>query len=218
MNTHLIACEMLRDEMELAMERTGIEYPTIWLDKGLHDTPDKLRASLQDKINQLEKYDTILLAMALCGGALDGVCCSHATLAVPKFDDCIRIILSLEPGMRNAADARSLYYTRQWLDSTEHLTRQQEQYAEKYGPKKAKKIMKLLLANYKSYRMVETGAYDLSAWEDKARQDAASLELEYGTQKGSVRILEKLLRQEFDEEFLVVPPGQPLTQRMFLNL
>lgn len=216
--THLIACEMLRDEVELAMARTGIEYPTIWLDKGLHDTPEKLRASLQDKIDQLDKYDTILLAMALCGGALDGISCGHARLAVPKFDDCIRIILSLEPGMRNAADARSLYYTRQWLDSAGHLTRQQEQYLEKYGEKKTKKIMRLMLANYKSCRMVDTGAYDMAQWEDRARADADALGLEYGTQHGSVRVLEKLLRQEFDEEFLVVEPGETLTQRMFLNI
>lgn len=216
--THLIACEMLRDEVELAMARTGIEYPTIWLDKGLHDTPEKLRASLQDKIGQLDKYDTILLAMALCGGALDGISCGHARLAVPKFDDCIRIILSLEPGMRNAADARSLYYTRQWLDSAGHLTRQQEQYLEKYGEKKTKKIMRLMLANYKSCRMVDTGAYDMAQWEDRARADAAALNLEYGTQQGSVRVLEKLLRQEFDEEFLVVAPGETLTQRMFLDI
>ena len=216
--THLIACEMLRDEVELAMARTGIEYPTIWLDKGLHDTPEKLRASLQDKIDQLDRYDTILLAMALCGGALDGISCGHARLAVPKFDDCIRIILSLEPGMRNAADARSLYYTRQWLDSAGHLTRQQEQYLEKYGEKKTKKIMRLMLANYKSCRMVDTGAYDMAQWEDRARADAAALNLEYGTQHGSVRVLEKLLRQEFDEEFLVVEPGETLTQRMFLDI
>ena len=216
--TYLIACEMLWDELHLAMERTGIEYPTIWLDKGLHDTPEKLRNALQDKMSQLEEYDTILLAMALCGGALDGVSCAHATLAVPRFDDCIRMILSTEPGVRNAADARSLYYTRQWLDSAGHLTRQQEEYIQRYGEKKGRKIMKLMLANYKSYRMVETGAYDLAEWEDRARADAAALELEYTTQPGTVRVLEKLLRQEFDEEFLVVGPGETLTQRMFLDL
>ena len=48
--------------------------------------------------------------------------------------------------------------------------------------------------------------------------DAAELGLAYGTQKGSVRVLEKLLRQEFDEESLVIRPGETLTQRMFLNL
>ena len=216
--THLIACEMLRDELELAMARTGIEYPTIWLDKGLHDTPEKLRASLQDKIDQLDKYDTILLAMALCGGALDGVSCKHARLAVPRFDDCIRILLSTEPGLRNAADTRSLYYTRQWMDSAGHITREQARYVERYGEKKAKKIMRLMLANYRSYRLIDTGAYDLAEWEPQARRDAASLELEFGTQSGTLRILEKLLRQEFDEEFLVVQPGESLTQRMFLDI
>lgn len=218
MKTYLIACEMLWDEVHLAMARTGIEYPTIWLDKGLHDTPEKLRSSLTDKLSQLEGYDTVLLAMALCGGALDGVSCSHARLAVPRFDDCIRMILSLEPGMHNAADARSLYYTRQWLDSAGHITREMEQYVQRYGEKKAKKLMHMMLAHYKHYRMVDTGAYDLAEWETQAKADAALLDLEYGTQSGTVRVLEKLLRQEFDEEFLVVEPGEKLTQRMFLRL
>lgn len=216
MTTHLIACEMLRDELEQAMERTGREYPTIWLDKGLHDTPEKLRASLQEKIDQLGQYDTVMLAMAYCGGALNGVKNPNGRLVVPRFDDCIRILLSLEPGMRNAADPRSLYYTRQWLDSAGHITREQERYIQHYGEKKARKIMKMMLANYKNYCMVETGAYDLSQWEAQARADAASLELNYTTQPGSLRVLEKLLRQELDEEFLVVGPGEVLTQRMFL--
>lgn len=216
--TFLIACEMLRDEVELAMARTGLEYPTIWLDKGLHDTPEKLRASLSDKLSQLEQYDTVLLAMALCGGALDGVSSPYARLVVPRFDDCIRMLLSTEKGVRNAADSRTLYYTRQWLDSTEHITRQQEQYIQRYGEKKAKKVMRLLLANYKSYRMIDTGAYDLAQWEEKAREDAASLELEYGSTPGTVRVLEKLLRQDLDEEFLVVTPGEKLTQSMFLDI
>jgi hypothetical protein len=216
---HIIACEMLRDELELAMETTGCSYPVIWMEKGLHQFPQKLRDALQAQLDALpEDCGTVLLAMALCGGALDGVSCAHATLAVPRFDDCIRMILSTEPGVRNAADARSLYYTRQWLDSAGHLTRQQEEYIQRYGEKKGRKIMKLMLANYKSYRMVETGAYDLAEWEDRARADAAALELEYGTQPGTVRVLEKLLRQEFDEEFLVVGPGETLTQRMFLDL
>ncbi|MBQ4578138.1 MAG: DUF1638 domain-containing protein [Clostridia bacterium] len=218
MSTHLIACEMLRDEMELAMERTGIAYPTIWLDKGLHKTPESLRAALMDKMSQLEKYDTILLGLAPCGGALDGVSCAHARIAVPRFDDCIRMLLSTEPGLRNAADARSLYYTPQWLESNGHITMERQEYIERYGEKKARKIMRLMLANYKHYRMVETGAYDPAEWEERARADAAELNLEYGTQPGTVRVLEKLLRQEFDEEFLVVGPGEQLTQRMFLDI
>lgn len=215
--THMIACEMLRDELELAMEATGVHPETTWLDKGLHDTPDRLRKALQEQINSLD-CDTILLAMALCGGALDGITSPRAVLAVPRFDDCIRILLSLEPGMRNAADPRSLYYTRQWMDSDGHIIQEQSRYVQRYGEKKARKIMRLMLANYRSYRLVDTGAYDLTALEPQARREAAALELEFGTQPGAIRILEKLLRQEFDAEFLVIRPGETLTQRMFLDL
>lgn len=216
--THLIACEMLRDELELAMETTGIQYPTTWLDKGLHDTPDKLRRHLQDTIDSLPDCDTVLLAMALCGGAVEGITGGSARLAIPRFDDCIRMLLSLEPGMRNAADIHSLYYTREWLTSDKHITGDQARYVQRYGEKKAKKYLRLLLANYTTYRMIATGAYDLAAIEEQARADAATLELAYDTQPGSIRILEKLLRQEFDGEFLVLQPGQSLTQRMFLDL
>ena len=214
----MIACEMLRDELELAMAQTGVRPETVWLDKGLHDTPQNLRETLQRTIDALPPCDTILLAMALCGGAMDGITSPRAMLAVPRFDDCIRMLLSVQPGLRNAADPHSLYFTRQWMDSDGHILRERSRYVQRYGEKKAKKIMHLMLANYESYRLVDTGAYDLAAWQTQARRDAAELGLAYGTQKGSVRVLEKLLRQEFDEEILVIRPGETLKQGMFLNL
>ena len=50
----LIACGMLRDELELAMARTGRAPETVWLDKGLHDSPGILRAAVQEEIDRRE--------------------------------------------------------------------------------------------------------------------------------------------------------------------
>ena len=218
MSVGYIACEMLRDELELAMSRTGIHPAVIWVDKGLHDKPEKLRAVLQEKIDSLRDCETVCLAMANCGGAVNGLFSRTSALAVPRFDDCVRMLLSVQPGVHNAADPRTLYYTRQWMDSLGHITREYDRYVARYGEEEALELMQLMLANYRRYCMIQTGAYDLTAWESQARQDAARLKLEYATQPGSVRVLEKLLRQQFDEEFCVVLPGEPLTQLMFLRM
>ena len=91
----LLSCEMLEDEMQLALQRTGVQMPIVWLDAGLHEYPAKLRASLREKIAELEQsYDTILLGFCLCGNAMDGVGASRARLVVPRFDDCIRMLMS----------------------------------------------------------------------------------------------------------------------------
>ena len=52
----LLSCEMLEDEMQLALQRTGVQMPIVWLDAGLHEYPAKLRASLREKIAELEQY------------------------------------------------------------------------------------------------------------------------------------------------------------------
>lgn len=214
----LIACGMLRDELELAMERTGLAPETVWLDKGLHEFPATLRAAVQSEIDRREETcELFLLGMAYCGGALDGVGSRTAAVAVPRFDDCIRLLLSLEPGSRDPGDSRSLYLTRQWMLSDRSLVREMEGYRLKYGEKKAEKIRRAMLAGYRELRMLDTGGYDLAGCEEAARADAEALGLAYGCQKGTVRVLEKLLRHEFDGEFCFAGPGERLSQRLFLN-
>ncbi len=218
METHLIACGMLRDELELAMAHTGIRPPVVWIEKGLHDNPKKLHEVLQNQILQVpEDCRLILLAMANCGGATNGLVSETASLAIPRFDDCIRMLLSREPGLWNGADLRTLYFTRQWMDSDRYLLRDLDQYHRRYGEKRAKAIQKAMLANYKSYGLIDTGAFDMAELEPAARRDAAQLELSFSVQPGSIRILEKLLRQSFDEEIYVAAPGQRLSQEQILG-
>lgn len=219
MTERLIACEMLRDELELAMERTGVRPETIWLDRGLHDRPEFLRATLQDRLDHLPADCTqVLLALSYCGGALQGVGSRTASVAVPLFDDCIRMLLSLAPGQRNEADCRSLYFTRQWMDSDRYLLRDLEKYQAAYGKRKGEKILRAMLANYREIRLVDTGAYDAAEYAARAERDAARLGLACGCQCGSVRVLEKLLRRQFDEEICVIAPGEVFTQRQFLGM
>ena len=213
----LIACEMLKDELLMAMERTQVLPETIWIEKGLHNTPEKLRAVLQETIDAAsDTYDTILMGMAYCGGAVEGLCSRSATLVVPRFDDCIRMLLSTKPGTVEA-DCRSMYFTRQWMISDRYVVREFEEYLQTYGERRGKKIMQAMIGNYRELRLLDSGAYDTPPYEAQLAADAASLGLGYSVQTGSVRVLEKLLLQQHDEEFLILPPGEVLTQRQFFS-
>ncbi len=217
MKQAIIACEMLRDELCAAMEKLHIDTPVIWLEKGLHDVPENLKRKLQETIDEMEQdYDLLLLTLPYCGGALNGIHCSRARLVAPRFDDCIRLLLSQREGQRNEADCHTLYYTAQWLSSERYLLRDFEDYQRRYGEKKAKKVQKAMLMNYRDYCMVDTGAYDLAALRPQAQEDAAKMDLAYTECPGTLRVLEKLLLHEFDEEFCIAEPGESFSTNQFL--
>ena len=85
----VIACATVLEEL-LPLLPPGMPYKR--LDFGLHMEPDKLRAALQDAINQTDpKIDTILLGYGLCSRAVTGLKSDKCTLVIPKIDDCIGI-------------------------------------------------------------------------------------------------------------------------------
>jgi hypothetical protein len=100
----VIACSMLEDEVQEAMRQTGRELPILWMDRGLHEHPERLREELRSRIDSADDADVIMLTFALCGNALAGIGSQRAKLVLPKFDDCIHILTSREPGSRGEAD------------------------------------------------------------------------------------------------------------------
>jgi hypothetical protein len=53
----ILACEMIEDEVRLALEalpRSG-RPPLVWVESGLHERPERLRAALQDLIAKLDE-------------------------------------------------------------------------------------------------------------------------------------------------------------------
>ena len=191
----LLACQMLEDEIQRAVQRTGAQMPIVWVDAGLHEYPDRLREELQRQIALLEQdYDTILLGFCLCGNALHGVRAARARLIAPRFDDCIRMLLCPAAGPAPA-------------DKT----------AEKYGEKKAKRVYAAMLKNYEGVRLVDTGGGLQEESRDYVHRTAQLLELNDGEETGTCRVLEKLLQGAWDEEVCIIAPGAAFDQADFLR-
>ncbi len=54
-NTILIACSMMEDEIGRVLQEKNLQYPVVWMERGYHSYPDKLRAVLQEQIDLAEK-------------------------------------------------------------------------------------------------------------------------------------------------------------------
>jgi hypothetical protein len=51
----ILACEMIDDEVRLALTRTRAPAPLVWIPAGLHEEPTKLRDALQELIDALDE-------------------------------------------------------------------------------------------------------------------------------------------------------------------
>jgi hypothetical protein len=206
---------MLKKELESLIRRHDIHIPTVWMDKGLHTFPEKCRKSLQSEIDRCGEDETVLLAYSLCGNAVLGLRTGGRTLVIPKFDDCIRMLLSEQGKSEIHVDPRCLYFTEAWIDSDRYLFRELDGYLKKYGDKNGSRIASMMIENYREVCLVDTGVFVREKNGENLRNDADRWGLKYTERKGSKRVLEKLLLGEWDGEFCRVGPDRTVEYRDF---
>lgn len=215
----LIACAMMEDEVRCAWEKHGRGMRIMWVDRGYHEKPDILRARLQKMIGEAEGAGAtqVLLAIGLCGNGAAGLVCKHAQLAMPRFDDCINLMLqSGERTCRGLAQAGVMYLTRGWAHDATMVVGQRELYVRKYGERRANRLMKAMWSAYRAVSLIDNGCYDLDDVKDYATVCAESLGIGIRVDPGSNDVLEKLLSGRWDSDILVCEPGRAVMQEDFV--
>ncbi len=190
------------------------------LDFGLHLNPDKLKAVLQEKINEAsENADVLLLGYGLCSMAVVGLKATTATLVIPRTDDCIAIFL----GSCNAYKEQSrkepgtYYLTKGWIEVGDTPFEEHKILIDRFGEEKAERMTKLLLKNYTRLAFINTGQYEIEHYQDYAKDTAERFNLRYEEIDGSPALVKKMVFGPWDEEFVVVPPGEMVTYQSFSN-
>lgn len=212
----LLACEMIRKEINALLEKNPFPGEVVWMEKGLHEYPDDLRGALQREIDARDgKVDYILLVYGLCGNGIIGLKTEKSRLVIPLFDDCIRALLSLEANEEIAVDPRALYYTDEWMDTGSSMLMGADTYVERYGEKKALKIVKAMLKNYKHVTFLETGLYDIDFAAEKIKPTTDRIGLKINQTPASFRVYDALLSGRWGKEFLVTEPGETVTEQYF---
>ncbi len=216
----MIACEVFRDEFEAV---SPPDLPRTYLPQGLHRTPGKMPAAIQDVLSGLgPEIETVLLGYGLCSNGVVGVTSRTASLILPRVHDCIALLLgSRERYEAEAAACPGTYYiTPGWaLYGTTSLTCYKKEYLPKYGEEDARYIARELLKHYKRVALINHGAGDEQAARAHAREMAELFDLGYVEIPGSLDYVRGLAQGPWgSNDFVVVEPGRSITASPFLSL
>ena len=218
MSTVILCCETLEDYVDAAQKACGTGYDVILLDREYHAEPKDMKNYIVSVLNGLpDEADTVLFAMGLCGGSLDGITCKKRTV-IPRVDDCVTLVMTTsdefkastkEPGHMylfgdglNGFSIRSIY----------------EKLLSDYDEETAQIVFDMYFENYRYLDVIETGIYDSRAPEftASAREDAERIGAELGYVPGGNLLLEKLVSGRWDGQFVVKEPGEIIKQDDFV--
>lgn len=215
----LIACSMIEDEINAVFNCFDVpEIEIRWQERGHHNDPEKLREVVQAEIDMAEDEgaDLIMLAYGLCGNGAVGWHTRRADLVMPRFDDCVNMMLCTgKRDRRNYLDAGNMYLTGGWSRDEGALLDMFESYLSKYGRRKADKLMKLMLDSYTSVTVIDTGCFRMGPVLEYANTCAERFGLEPHIVPGGNEPLRKLITGCWDKDILICPPGKPVDEEAF---
>jgi len=222
MSYHILACEVLRPELELLARNMDNPPAMTFLEQRLHDYPEKLRAGVQEQVTALENAGEtrIVMGYGLCGRGLCGVHAQRATLIYPRLHDCIPLLIGADQqtAILSSREGATYWITPGWLDYflvDFHINwhKRLAVYVEKFGEKRGMKMLKAedaLLSDYKCtchIRWAEMG----DGWVEKARKVAENTNLPYTEMEGKSGYMNELLHGGLDQSrFLHLEPGQTI--------
>lgn len=211
MKTAIVACGTLFRELTEVMDSLSCHDPVFWLKAGAHNHPQQRREEILQALEQCRGFEIVLLAMAYCGGALEGISSPASTLVLPRCDDCIPLLLGSQK--RRAALKDFYFLTQGWLDGKDNIQNEYRRTLERYGQARADRIYERMLLNYRYLGYIPTVSEDLRSSYPEIWQIAAQLKLEPVILEGSKEYLADLIQGNHDSSrFLVVPPGVPITR------
>jgi hypothetical protein len=204
----VIACATVIEEMSPFLP-PEVEY--LVLDFGLHTDPGKLRQTLQATIDASRgRADTIILGYGLCSQGLIGIRANDCTLVVPRVHDCIAIFLGSSSAYNRQAlsEPGTYYLTKGWIEVGDSPFAEYDRMVATRGPEFAERVIRLMLNNYKRLALINTGQYELERYREYAKETAERFGLRYEEIEGSPKLVKKMIDGYWDDEFIVVQPGQ----------
>ena len=225
MKFKVISCAVLERELELCASQSSNEIELLFLEQGLHNTPDELRRRAQEAIEQADGqgFDAIILGYGLCSRGIVGLGSVKTRLVVPRGHDCITLLLGSKEWYREYFDAHPgvYWYSAGWikhgdLPSRERYTRVLAEYTEKYGEDNAKYLMEMeqsWVSNYKMATYVDWDWPGSQKQKDFTRQCAKEMGWEYDELLGESGLLQRLLDGDWrQDEVLVLEPGEEVAE------
>jgi hypothetical protein len=211
-SVYVIACETLKQELNLVMEKRNCAYPIVWIDSGKHAWPDKLRVSVQEALDSLpDSCKTALLLFGFCGNAMVGIRAGSRRLVLPRVADCIPLFIGSRKE-RESYGTDAYFFTEGYINSGGSIASDTSKVYERYGEKRGLSILKKMLGHYKTFAVIDTGTYEVAPVQAKVEKFAKLVDIPVKVIPGNLRIIDALLAGDWKEDaFLVAPPGESVS-------
>jgi hypothetical protein len=224
-----IGCDVLYREACALAARTPHRVDLEFLPKSMHDDTDAMRRCIQQAVDAVEPdagYHAVLLGYGRCNDGVVGIAARHTPLVLPRAHDCITLFFGSREAFRKSFEDHpgTYYMTTGWYERTpeEHgledqssvrhvpLAGSYDELVRRYGRDNAEYIAETLGGWSKHYsRMLylEMGTTDEEPIIRAARREAEQRGWAFERRKGDWTLMEKFFDGEWDEDFVVVPPG-----------
>jgi hypothetical protein len=201
---------------------------------GLHRQPADLQTRLQAAIDAStgQGYDAVVMVYGLCGRATAGVIARDIPVVVPRAHDCITLFLgsraryqqqheshpgtywySLDYIERGSLDGSMTALGADGTDNTWNIENVYDEYVAKYGKDNADYLMEIMGAwrsHYNRAAFIDMEVGDSLPVETKAREEAERRGWQFERVAGDLVLVRRLLNGDWNEDFLVLQPGQRL--------
>ena len=220
----LLACRVFEAEIALHGGDAPHVAVTRFLEVGLHDYPDNLRASLQVEVDALDlrdDIDAIVLAYALCGRGTAGLRTRRHRLVIPRGHDCITVFIGGKEkfACQQSASPDSYYYTPGWMKENrtpgpERLESLRAEFSQKFDADAVEFLLETEKENWAQHGKavyLDLGTPGADEKAEKAAEIARTLNWKFERIQGDPALLRDLLAGRWDaERFQIIEPGEIL--------
>ncbi len=235
-NLYVISCRVFLRPIMACSARSRHTVDIDFMGQSLHQNPALMGGILQEKINKPTSrfYDAVVLGYGLCGNGITGLTAGDVPLVVPRVHDCVSVFLGgherymeefeREPGTfwyipeyleQQVSGAGDRWRFGRPLESAASV--EPENSAMEYDKDNLEYLCETMGSWKKHYNravLLDTGAEIRPGLEEEVQAESRRNNWEYQKMKGSMRLFEKLINGPWDEEFLVLQPGEQVPSRL----